>query len=180
MRLTLPIETERLVLRAPSTDMAVSLQEAIEESFEALHPWMPWAVKLQTAVETMEFLQRAERQFADDENYIILGFLREDGRFALGSGLHPRVPEVPSYEIGYWCRSSLVGQGLVGEAVAAIAAAGFGQLCAKRLEIRCEARNTQSVRVAERAGFDLEATMRSERRANDGELSDTLVFAKLG
>lgn len=86
---------------------------------------------------------------------------------------------MPSYEIGYWCRSSLVGQGLVLEAVQAMVRAGLEDLGANRLEIRCDARNTRSLRVAERAGFTLEATLKHERRANDGSLSDTLVYARL-
>jgi len=179
MRLRLPIETERLVLRAPSIEMAHAIQEAIEESFAELHPWMPWAVQLQTHDETLAFLERSQRQFESGENFLILGFLREGGRFALGSGLHPRVPDVPSFEIGYWCRTTLQGQGLVGEAVKAIARAGLIDLGARRLEIRCDARNLRSLRVAERAGFELEATLRNERRANDGTLSDTLVFGKI-
>jgi ribosomal-protein-serine acetyltransferase len=179
MRPPLPFETERLVLRAPSPDHAPAVQEAIEESFEALHPWMPWAVKLQTFEETQDFLARSERQFKADENYVVLGFLRESGRFVLGSGLHPRSRDVPSYEIGYWCRTSLQGNGYVLEAVNALANLGLGLMGARRLEIRCDASNVASARVAARAGFEHEATLRRERVANDGTLSDTLIFAKL-
>lgn len=177
MRLTLPVETERLVLRAPSPEHAPAVQEAIVESFAELHPWMPWAVEPQSFEETVGFLERAERQYDAGENYSILGFLRGDGRFVLGTGLHPRHLDVPSYEIGYWCRTSMAGQGLVVEAVSAIAELGRTVLGAKRLEIRCDARNLRSRRVAERAGFELEATLRQEQRSNDGELSDTLIFA---
>lgn len=179
MRPTLPVETPRLVLRPPSPVHARALQEAIDESFAELHPWMPWAVTPQTFEETLDFLVRSERQFEEEQNFIVLGFERETGRFVLGSGLHPRNPDVPSFEIGYWCRTSRVGNGLVAEAVEAVVDLGRRDLGARRLEIRCDAANERSLRVAERAGFTLEATLRQERRGNDGELSDTLIFARV-
>ena len=52
-------------------------------------------------------------------------------------------------------------------------------LHAQRLIIRCDARNLRSARVAERAGYRLEATLRREMRAPDGSLRDTLQFVRL-
>ncbi len=65
------------------------------------------------------------------------------------------------------------------EAVAGITAFAVGELQANRLEIRCDARNTRSLKVAERLGFTLEGVLRSEMRDVSGELRDTLVFAKV-
>jgi RimJ/RimL family protein N-acetyltransferase len=49
----------------------------------------------------------------------------------------------------------------------------------RRVEIRCDARNAPSAAVAERAGYTLEARLRQHRRAPDGTLADTLVYARL-
>ena len=45
--------------------------------------------------------------------------------------------------------------------------------------VRCDARNVRSQRVAERAGYPLEATLRNHAVAADGKLRDTLIFARL-
>jgi RimJ/RimL family protein N-acetyltransferase len=52
-------------------------------------------------------------------------------------------------------------------------------MATNRVEIRCDARNLPSRRVAERAGYRLEAELRSDDRANDGALRDTLIFVML-
>jgi RimJ/RimL family protein N-acetyltransferase len=51
-------------------------------------------------------------------------------------------------------------------------------LKARRIEIRCDARNTRSAAVAERAGYTLEARLHHDTRAPDGSLRDTLVYVK--
>jgi len=86
---------------------------------------------------------------------------------------------VPSFETGYWVRSSRARRGYVTEAVRAISDAAFATLGAARVEIRCHDRNERSWRVAERAGFTLEGVLRSERRHLDGSLRDTRVYARV-
>jgi RimJ/RimL family protein N-acetyltransferase len=168
-----------LILRKPSPEFAESVQEAIEETFEDLHPWMPWARRMQTLGETTEFLTESERRFGKGEDFVVSGFLKETGEFVLASGLHPRNWAVPKFEIGYWCRTSMKGRGYVTEAVNALTEIAFLEMEANRVEIRCDSRNLPSRRVAEKAGYRLEAELLSDDRANDGSLRNTLVYAML-
>ena len=178
-RLPLPHLTERLILRPPALQDAAAIQQAVEETYEALHRWMPWAAEPQTLEQTREYIEGAAQRFEAGEDFPAAVFLREGGAFVLGSGLHPRNWAVPKFEIGYWCRASLQGQGYTTEAVRALSVLGFEALGAERIEIRCDARNQRSRRVAERAGFRLEAVLRNDDRANDGSLRDTLVYVRL-
>jgi RimJ/RimL family protein N-acetyltransferase len=52
-------------------------------------------------------------------------------------------------------------------------------LGAVRLEIRSDARNAPSRRVAEKCGFMLEGILRRSRRDNAGELADSCMYAKV-
>jgi RimJ/RimL family protein N-acetyltransferase len=52
-------------------------------------------------------------------------------------------------------------------------------LAAVRLEIRSDARNAASRRVAENCGFDLEGILRKSRRNTGGELADSCMYAKV-
>ncbi len=65
------------------------------------------------------------------------------------------------------------------EAVAAIARFAFEELNAQRVEIRCDNRNERSARVALRAGFALEGTLRHDSRDVEGALRDTQIYARL-
>ena len=172
-------ETPRLLLRRPDPEDAESVQAAIDESFEDLHRWMPWAVRLQPLEETKAFIERTRAGFEAGEDFGLLGFLKGTGQFVLGTGLHPRNWKVPSFEIGYWCRSSMQRQGYTTEAVRSITQMAFSTMGAVRLEIRCDSRNEASRKVAEAAVYRLEAVLHSEDRANDGTLRDTMVFARL-
>lgn len=50
---------------------------------------------------------------------------------------------------------------------------------ANRIQIRCDALNSRSYRIAERAGFTLEGTLRKDSCGPDGSLRDTMVFSKV-
>jgi len=69
------------------------------------------------------------------------------------------------------------GRGFTTEAVRALTEAAFATMAAYRVEIRCDSRNRKSRRVAELAGYQLEAQLRADDRANDGSLRDTVVYA---
>ena len=175
----LPLNTSRLVLRQPTPRDADVIQKAIEESFDSLHRWMPWATTLQSLEDTREFLVGAERKFLEGEDFAVSAFLNETGEFVLSSGIHPRNWSVPKFEIGYWCRASMQGRGYATEAVKGLTRLAFEAMGATRVEIRCDSRNQPSRRVAELAGYRLKAELRSDDRANDGSLRDTVVYALL-
>ena len=53
----------------------------------------------------------------------------------------------------------------------------FAALGARRVEIRCDARNLVSARVAERAGFHLEGELHNNKVGTDGRPTDTQIYA---
>ena len=87
--------------------------------------------------------------------------------------------DVPKFEIGYWCRTSLTSNGYITEAVRAITLFAFDALGARRVEIRCDPSNLKSARVAERAGFTLEATLHNNELGTDGTPWNTLIYTQL-
>ena len=172
-------ESERLLIRVPRAGDGVALQEAIDESIDELRPWMPWADEHQTVDVSEEYARRAHSEFMARTNLPLFLFRREDGRFVGGSGLHRIEWSIPMFEIGYWVRTSLAGHGYATDAARRIADFAFEVLGAERVEIWCDALNERSAAVARRAGFELEATMRRNRRNTAGDLADSLGFVRL-
>jgi RimJ/RimL family protein N-acetyltransferase len=173
------IETERLVLRTLRAGEGVDSNQAVVESFNELHAWMPWAKTMPTVEQSEEFCRKSIAMFWQRTELNYRGFLRESGQFAIGIGMHNIDWAVPRCEIGYWCRSSMVGRGLVIEAVNAMTTMAFQTLKMRRVEIRMDARNQRSWRVAERCGFELEGILRCDSLDCDGKPRDTRVYSKV-
>ncbi len=172
-------ETERLLLRCPLPGDGPRVNEAIWESQESLKQWMPFAVNLPSVEQSEENVRRAHARFLLREDLRLHMFRRDTGRFVGSTGLHRMNWEVGRFEIGYWARSSESGKGLVTEAVNGIVQFASDYLDAQRIEIRCDSRNDRSRKVAERAGFYLEAVLLQDEPGVDGVPRDTLIYVRL-
>ena len=169
----------RVLLRPFEITDAEAVREAVEESREMLRPWMPWWNTHGTIEDSIDFCVRSKARWLLRENMNVGIWERETGRYLGGSGFNEPDWKVRRFEIGYWVRASAVGNGYVTEAVKVLTRAAFEHLGANRVEIRCDARNARSRRVAERCGYMLEGTLRRNALTTDGEMRDTLVFAML-
>jgi RimJ/RimL family protein N-acetyltransferase len=173
-------ESERLLLRAPCAGDGEATYAAVMESMAELRPWLPWASDAITAETQEAVMRRAHADFMARTDLMLLIFLKSSGALLGGSGLHNIDWRVPRFEIGYWLRTSYIGQGLMTEAASAIAAFAFDTLGARRVEIRCDERNTRSAAVALRCSFALEGVLRNSGRNHlTGELVNEMVFARL-
>jgi RimJ/RimL family protein N-acetyltransferase len=173
------LETARLILRPPRPGDGIAIQEAVLESINDLSIWMPWAAKTPTLEDTETWCRNAHARFTTRTDLPLICILKENGTFAGGTGLHRINWKVPSVEIGYWIRTSLVGKGYVTESTRVITEFAFDCLKARRVEIRMDDRNIRSWRVAERLGFILEGILHYNGRDNLGELENTRVYAKV-
>ena len=173
-----PIRTPRLVVRCWEPADAPLLQEAIDTSLDDLRAWMPWAWAEPTPLEEKVARLRSFRDaFHDCRDYVYGIFSRDEREVVGGCGLHTRLG-AGALEIGYWIRSSRVGQGLATEAVAALTAVAFGVVGVDRVEIHVDPANTASLRIPEKLGFAREALLRRRLPpvTRDGPLRDVVVF----
>lgn len=173
------VETERLLIRAPRPGDGAAIYEAIQESVNDLLPWMPWAHRTQTPDDVEALLRYSVAQFQKREDLRMNMYRKSDGLFIGGTGLHEIDWDVPRFEIGYWARTSLQGQGYVTEAVKGLTKFCFDTLQAERVEILMDVRNTRSAAVAERAGYIFEAILSRRSRDPYGNLRDTKIYRML-
>jgi RimJ/RimL family protein N-acetyltransferase len=170
-------ESERLRIRAPRPGDGAAIDEAVRETLGPLRQWMDWALP-EPSVELSEaFARRSAADYIARTGFPMLLWLKDDASLVGSSGFYVRDWLVPSFEIGYWCRARFEGQGYMTEAVRAISHFAFAELGARRLEIRCDARNERSARVARRTGYQLEGRFRNHRIDTSGHLQDSLIFA---
>jgi RimJ/RimL family protein N-acetyltransferase len=167
---------ERVIVRPYRVEDAEALREAVEESREHIRAWLPFADAHQTIEETRDWITHTIAQWLLRENMGTGVFLREDGAFLGGLGLHIRSWDIGFFEIGYWLRASAEGHGYMREAASLLIEFAARDLLASRLEIRCDARNARSAAVAESLGFKREGRIRNGLHAPTGGMRDTLIF----
>jgi RimJ/RimL family protein N-acetyltransferase len=177
------IETPRLRMRPPQAGDGAALFAAVSESLVELRRFLaslPWVASAPSIEGSEIYCRTAQANFAARKDFVFLVFDQASGALVASTGLHRIVWATPKVEIGYWCRTSRAGNGFISEAVAALADYAFAQLGAVRVEIVTDEENIASRKVAERCGFALEGLLRHERRAPDGTLRNTCIYARLG
>jgi RimJ/RimL family protein N-acetyltransferase len=173
------VETERLALRATRAGQGAPILEAVAESYDELRRWMPWSKETQTAESTEGHCREMQAKWHAREELDFCMVRRSDGLLVGKGSLHSIDWSLPCFEIGYWVRSSCLGQGFATEAAGALVAMARRALGAVRVEIGCDARNAASRRVAEKCGFELEGIRRRSRRDVNGELADSCMYGKV-
>ncbi|WP_379155124.1 GNAT family N-acetyltransferase [Paenibacillus sp. sgz5001063] len=172
-------ETERLRVSAPQWGDGTAVNEAIRESLEELKPWMPFAQTQPSLADSETFVRDSRLKFLNRSQLNMLIFDKTGGGFLGCTGLHHIDWDARCFEIGYWIRTSSAGHGYITEAVNGVTAFAIRELEANRIEIRCSRLNTRSAAVAERAGYSLDGILRLSTRATNGELHDSMVYAKV-
>jgi RimJ/RimL family protein N-acetyltransferase len=86
--------------------------------------------------------------------------------------------EARSSEVGYGVRPAQRGRGYASEAVAALARWALSRGGMQRIQLCAVTGNLPSLRVAEKAGFQREGTLRRAQLEDDG-LHDLAVFSLL-
>lgn len=172
--------TERLLIRMPQPGDGKAVCEAVNASINELRPWMKWAQQELTEYDSELGIREEHISFLRRDTLRLLVFNRETGQLVASSGLHNIDWEVRKFEIGYWIDTRYSGRGYMTEAVEGISEFAFSQLNARRLEIRCDTKNSRSKLLPERLGFELEGVIRNEDLSADGtEWRDTCIFAKI-
>lgn len=177
------LDAQRTVLLAPRAGVGAEMAFVITQSLSHLQPWMPWAQEAPTAEASEMVVRRMQSDFIARRDLCFQIYARKPdgsaGRMLGGTGLHRIDWSVRKFEIGYWIRPEAAGQGHVSEAVRLLVALAFDRLSARRVEIRCDPRNTRSRAVAERCGFELEGSLRHDSLGVDGSVRDTAIYARL-
>ena len=173
-------ETRRLVLRSPMPGDGAMVYRAVADSLVELRKFpasLPWAMHEPSIAASETYCREAHARFVLRTDLPFLILLRDTGEMVGSTGLHRFDWSVPRFEIGFWRRTPAHSQGYMTEAIRGLV--GFAQttLGARRLEAFTDNDNAASCALCERAGMILEGTLRHERRAPDGSLRDTRVYA---
>ena len=125
-----------------------------------------------------DWLTRRSAGWLDDELSFAVADATTDVVVAAVTLHHIRVDHSKA-EVGYWTAPAARGRGFSATAVGVVTGWAFDALRLHRVELFHAVDNPGSCRVAGKAGFVLEGTMRASYRYGDGRLHDEHVHARL-
>jgi len=181
LEVPLQIETDRLILRAPlQSGEGNVVHQAINDSISELKQWLNLFQSIPTVEETEILLRNAHIDFLKRESFRYLVYHKDTNDFIGTASLHRINWDIPKCEIGYWINTQFSGNGYMTETVSELINLGLQLFKFRRIEIRCDSKNTKSRMIPEKLGFELEGILRNEDHSADGkELTDTCIYAKV-
>lgn len=175
------MESVRLKLYPPSMELQPQMLEAVIESKDELSEYLPWVQYALTSKESVENAKQVIANFENFESELRFSIVEKATNTFIGAiGLIIVDKEIPYFEIGYWLRKSCVGKGYMTEAVKLVEEYAFNELNAKRVEIKASDLNVKSYSVAIRCGYKLEGKLLNHRKLPNGNIGNTVVYAKTG
>lgn len=175
------LKTDRFIIRPHQNGDEVLLNNAVKESFSELHYWMDWAKNPQTMEETKAYIDHTQKCWASESpDELPMLILDSEEKEILGSsGYHSINWEIPMFEIGYWVNITQARKGFITQATNVLTRFAFSEWDAKRIEIRCNSENINSLSVPKRLGYEIEAHFKNHRiQPVTKQLCGTLVFVR--
>ena len=173
-------ETKRLLIRAPRPGDGAVIHPSVLETLEDLRRFpasMEWAMSEPTQQLSEEYARRGAANWILRTDLPMLLFDRDSGQHVGNCGLHRFNWHTRVFEIGWWCRKSRQGRGLITEAAGAVTDFAFEHLGARRVWCLADEENAPSWRVAERMGYVWEGTMRNVKADPDGTRRSMRIYA---
>lgn len=172
------IDLGDVVLRPWTAADVPALTVAVVESLDHLQPWMVWATpELATEEELHRFRAETDARAAEGREAIFGVFDGGTGAVRGGVGLHDRLGP-GGVELGYWLHVAATGRGLMTRIVAHLTDLALAQDDIRWVEIRCDEANTASAAVPRRLGFDLAATIPSDRPQAPADTGRDLIWTR--
>jgi ribosomal-protein-serine acetyltransferase len=152
------------------------MYEAIRESIAEISPWLQFAHDGYSLKEARDFLKRCPQSWKNDTEYVFGIIDSRDGTYLGTCGLNRMDTENRRANLGYWIRTSRMGQGIAPAATVLLARWGFQELRLRRIEIIVATGNVRSQRVAEKAGAQREGVLRQRIKIND-RMHDAAMYS---
>lgn len=171
-----PIDAElRLALPRPDAD-ADALFSLVDTQRDTMAQYLPWVPAMRTRDDERQFLQTTLEHFAAGQSLNLVIHYCDELAGMISFNHFDRLNHAA--DIGYWLGVPYRGLNIMHRAVSGMCALGFTDYDLHRLFIRAAVDNTASNRVAQKAGFRLEGTLRDAELLADG-YHDENQYARL-
>lgn len=157
----------KITLRPYRKSDVNSMYQAIRESIKEVGAWLPFAHDDYSIKESRAWAKKRPKEWKKGTIYDFAILDAKDGTIIGGCGLN-NIDKIHRYaNLGYWVRTSRMGQGVAPAATLLLAKWGFEALKLVRIEILVATGNERSLRVAAKAGAKREGVLRNRLSIRD-------------
>ena len=167
------VRTERIVLRRWRIEDAPAVAAACQDA--EIVRWLAFVPQPYTEADARFYIEDCLASGEDRTPFAIA----DPTTGAVIGSIEMRVNRLRTGHIGYWLAPEARGRGLMTEALRALSRLAFEELGLGRVELVTDPDNTASQRVAEKAGFTREATLRSILVTRNAGRRDGVMFSLL-
>lgn len=173
------LETNRLWLKVPQAGYGLALHEAILDGYVDYIQWLNRPSTTPTFDKVEEDCRKHHAEFIlrDCIRYLIIE--KQSNQIVGRCGFPPpqTLWNIPQFGISYFIRKSARNQGFATEAVHALTHLAFQKFQAKKVSIYCDAENSQSQKIPQKLGFQLECTQKGGWPRPDQQLATLHLYA---
>lgn len=171
------LETERLIIRPARPEDAEIFHKAIINSFKELQLWLSWVKNDFTLGEATRTCREAYGKFLLNQDIMVFFIDKKTNELVGASGLMKPIWDLGIFEVGYWCNTKYTKKGLMTEGLLSLCDYAINTLKANRLYLTTDDENIDSWKLAERAGFKHEGTLRKDKLNLNGDFRNTRVYS---
>jgi len=132
---------------------------AVRESLPELKPWMSWAYDGYSMQEVNDFIAITRGRWEENTLFAFAITDAKTGSIIGGCSLSHLHPVYHLCNVGYWVRTSRIGEGIAGRTAKLAARFGFENAGLIRAEIVVAVGNEKSIRAAEKIGAHYEGIL---------------------
>lgn len=170
-----PLADGVVALRAWTPDDVQAITDACQDPDIAR--WIQLIPQPYTLDHAREYVEQSVRNWTDGTGAPFAITDASSGEVIGSIGAGPRTDTVA--EVGYWVRADARGRGAATRALILVSRWVLSTPGLLRLQLRTDAGNVRSQRVAERAGFVREGLLRANGVGRDGSPRDECMFSLL-
>jgi len=166
----------KILLRPYQKNDLDDIYQAIRESLKEMGKWLPFAHPNYNIKETREWLNKRDKEWKQGITYDFGIFDAKDGSFIGGCGLNGISLIMRHANLGYWVRTSRIGEGVAPAATRLLAKWAFDVIGLTRVEVLVAVGNKKSLRAALKSGAKKEGILRN-RLVMYGKACDAVMHS---
>jgi RimJ/RimL family protein N-acetyltransferase len=154
-----PLSDELVLLRPWTLDDAPTIAAACNEP--EIARWIHQIPSPYSERDARDYVQATQTAWREGTGAFFATVEHAGVGLAGSIGIHVTSEDAATVEVGYWTAAAARGRGLTTRALRLISRWAIEDAGAERIQLRADVLNVASVRVAERAGYRREGTLRS-------------------